>query len=51
MIKTEYLDNNTRIRHYSDAGMKLRQVETDRVYDDAVDYLPCRYTYRDLCKE
>lgn len=45
MILTEYVENNTRIRHYSDQGMKIRQVETDAVYDDAVDYLPCKYTY------
>jgi hypothetical protein len=43
MIKTEYIDN--RIRHYSDSGFRILQNETGIVYDDAVDVLPCRYTY------
>lgn len=34
-----------RIRHYSDAGMMIRQIETGRLYEDAVDRIPCRYTY------
>jgi hypothetical protein len=43
MIKTEYIDN--RIRHYSDSGFRILQNETGIVYDDAVDVLPCKYTY------
>ena len=35
------------IRTYSDLGMKIRQVETGYVYDDAVDVSPCRYTYEE----
>ena len=34
-----------RIRHWSDANLKIRQIETGHVYDDAVDVLPCAYTY------
>lgn len=45
MLRFEYVDDNTRIRHYSDMGMQIRQVETGILYEDAVDYLPCRYTY------
>lgn len=45
MIRTETLDNL--IRHYSDTGMKIRQVETGIVYEDAIDVLPCRYTYEE----
>ena len=36
-----------RIRHYSDRGMKIRQIETDILYEDAVDVLPLRYTYEE----
>lgn len=36
---------NDRIRHYSDCGMKIRQVETGKLYEDAVDVIPCQYTY------
>lgn len=44
MVKSEQLENN-HIRHYSDSGFRIRQNETGVVYDDAVDVLPCRYTY------
>lgn len=36
-----------RVHHYSDAGMMIRQVETDRLYEDAVDRIPCRWTYEE----
>lgn len=36
-----------RVRHYSDAGMMIRQIETGRMYEDAVDRIPCRYTYEE----
>ncbi len=47
MIKTELLKDGTLIRHYSDKGMKLLQVETGVVYDEAVDVVPCQYTYEE----
>lgn len=37
--------NDTLVRHYSDAGMMIKQVETGTLYSDAVDVVPCRYTY------
>lgn len=46
MIKTENTDDG-RIRHYSDAGVMIRQVETGELYEDAVDYIPCRFTYEE----
>ena len=45
MIKTEELED--RICHYSDAGYKIRQIETGVLYDDAMDVLPCKYTYEE----
>lgn len=45
MIKTEYLNDGTLIKHYSDAGYMLLQVETGVKYSDPVDVVPCRYTY------
>lgn len=36
-----------RVRHYSDKNMKIRQIETGIVYDDAVDIVPCPYTYEE----
>lgn len=35
------------VRHYSDLGVKLRQIETGRVFPDAVDVVPCPYTYEE----
>lgn len=45
MIKTEFLNDGTLIKHYSDAGFMLLQNETGIKYADPVDVVPCRYTY------
>lgn len=45
-ILTEKLENNL-IRHYSDTGKKIRQVETGIVYEEAIDLKPCRFTYEE----
>ena len=45
MVKSELIENGNRIRHYSDKGFRIIQNETNIVYDDAVDILPCRYSY------
>lgn len=47
MIQTEYLNDGTLIRHYSDSGKMLLQVETGIVYGEAVDVVPCIYTYEE----
>lgn len=47
MIQTELLNNGTLIRHYSDTGMLLLQVETGAKYSDPIDVAPCRYTYEE----
>ena len=45
MILTEYLNEGTLIRHYSDSNLMLLQNETGIVYPEAIDVVPCRYTY------
>lgn len=45
MIQTEYLNDNTLVRHYSEAGYLLLQVETGARYSDPIDIVPCPYTY------
>lgn len=35
------------VRHYSDNGVMIRQIETSVLYSDAVDVVPCRYTYQE----
>ena len=47
MIKTEFLNDGTLIKHYSDAGYMLLQVETGDKYVDPVDVVPCCYTYEE----
>lgn len=47
MIIVELVDNDTRERRYSDKNVKLLQVETGILYEDAVDVIPCRYTYKE----
>ena len=47
MIIEELVENETRVLHCSDRSMKIRQIETGIVYEDAVDVLPCRYTYEE----
>ena len=36
-----------RVRHYSDEGMMIKQIETGHLYEDAVDRVPCRWTYEE----
>lgn len=43
----QYETKNNLAHHWSDAGMKIRQIETDILYADAWDVLPCRYTYEE----
>lgn len=47
MILTELLNDGTLIRHYSDQGFLLLQVETGAKYSDPVDVVPCPYTYEE----
>lgn len=47
MIKTELLNDSKLIRHYSDKGVLLLQIETGVKYADPVDVVPCRYTYEE----
>lgn len=47
MLQSELIENGERIHHWSDAGLKIRQIETGILYEDAVDNVPCRYTYEE----
>jgi hypothetical protein len=47
MIIVELVDNDTRERRYSDKNVKLLQVETGILYEDAIDVIPCKYTYEE----
>lgn len=45
MIQTEYLNEGTLIKHYSDEGYLLLQNETGVKYFEPIDLVPCQYTY------
>lgn len=47
MLKEQLIEDGRRIRHWSDAGMMIHQIETGHNYEDAVDVMPCRYTYEE----
>ena len=47
MIQTEYLKDGKLIRHYSDKGVMLLQVETGVMYSDPIDVVPCQYIYEE----
>lgn len=46
MVCSEII-NDMVVRHYSDRDKMLRQVETGTFWVDAVDVLPCRFTYEE----
>lgn len=45
MIVTEYLNDGTLIKHYSDQKFLLLQNETGAKYLEPIDAVPCAYTY------
>lgn len=47
MILTEFLNDGALIKHYSDEGYLLLQVETGAKYSDPIDIVPCPYTYEE----
>lgn len=51
MIKREfYIERKDGVRlykTYSDAGLKIRQIETGLVYDSAIDVEDANYTYEE----
>lgn len=34
-------------RRYSDQNVKIRKIETDTLWNDAIDAIPCQYTYEE----
>ena len=55
MIITEFYkersDGAKLYRTYSNEQYKIRQVETDRVYDEAIDLENANYTYEETTKK
>ncbi len=47
MLRNELIENGERVLHYSDEGYYIEQVETGKRFEEAVDVLPCMYTYEE----
>lgn len=45
MIMEEKLRNDTLVRHWSNNNKLILQVETGKLYSEAIDVIPCRYRY------
>lgn len=43
MIIQEFYED--KVKHYSDNGFLIKQIETGKQYEEAIDILPCKYTY------
>ena len=43
----EEVVSETLVKHYSDQGFLIKQIETGTLYSEAVDLIPCRYTYEE----
>lgn len=48
MIRSELLNDNTLIKHWSDRFLMLLQEETGAKYSEPVDINPCPYTYTEV---
>ena len=48
-ITSKYVDvgGRTLIKHESDSGKMIRQIETGREYSSAIDTIPCKYSYEE----
>ena len=46
MIIEEKL-NESLVKHISDQGVYIRQIETGIEYIEAIDAMPCKYTYEE----
>lgn len=47
MIVEEIIDGGVRVLHYSNLGMMMRQQPTGVIYPEAIDLMPCAYTYEE----
>lgn len=53
MIKQEKvkIENKELLHTYSDNNKYILQVETNNIYDEAYDVIPCKYTYTEIEQE
>jgi hypothetical protein len=46
MLLSQFIEPD-RVRHWSSNGCYISQIETDTLYEDAVDNIPCQYTHEE----
>ena len=42
------VENEKLVQHKSDDGKRIIQLETGRIYDEAIDLYPSKYTYAEV---
>lgn len=47
-VDEQRVEHENLVQHKSDEGKQIIQLETGRIYDDAIDSYPCRYTYAEI---
>lgn len=50
-VDSEGVAHEDLVKHASDSGKSIMQLETGRVYEEAVDNYPCAYTYVEIENE
>lgn len=47
-VDEQVIEHENLVQHKSDEGKQIIQLETGRIYDEAIDSYPCRYTYAEM---
>lgn len=47
-VDEQRVEHENFVQHKSDEGKQIIQLETGRIYDEAIDSYPCRYTYAEI---
>lgn len=47
-VDEQGIEHENLVQHKSDEGKQIIQLETGRIYDEAIDSYPCRYTYAEM---
>lgn len=47
-VDEQRVEHENLVQHKSDENKQIIQLETGRIYDEAIDSYPCRYTYAEM---
>ena len=53
MLKKEIvtIEGTEFTRHYSDSGVLIRKIDTEELYEEALERVPCPYSYEETATE